>query len=340
MVEGHPYRTGTKVTRGPSSLPLAPHATAPFALPRHPALVRQPPSRYLGRVRVHLIDGTYELFRHYFAVPSYKRADGTDVAAVRGVVRSVLTMLADGASHVGVATDHVIESFRNDLWPGYKTSEGVPADLLAQFPLLEQALTALGVAVWPMTRYEADDALASAAAEAAGYAQQVVICTPDKDLAQCVVGRRVVQLDRRSGKVLTETGVVEKFGVRPTSIPDYLALVGDSADGYPGLRGWGAASTAAVLSRFRHIESIPADPTKWRLALRGGATLAATLAEQRELALLFKDLATLRTSVRVRATADRLRWPGPRRTFKLVATDLGALQLYEQARDTHAKTRR
>ncbi len=295
---------------------------------------------YPGAVRVHLIDGTYELFRHYFAVPSHKTAAGLEVGAVRGVVRSLLVLLADGATHVGVATDHVVESFRNGLWPGYKTSAGVPRDLLAQFSVLEDTLSALGLVVWPMTRYEADDALASAAAEAAGYAQQVLICSPDKDLAQCVIGRRVVQLDRRSGKVTDERGVVEKFSVRSASIPDYLALVGDSADGYPGLRGWGAASAAAVLSRFRHIEKIPADPAQWRVALRGGATLAATLAEQRELALLFKDLATLRTSVPVRATADRLRWSGPRRTFRRVAAELGAPQLFDQAREIHAKTRR
>jgi len=304
------------------------------------ALRRHAPGRYPTAVRVHLVDGTYELFRHYFALPSHRTDDGAEVAAVRGVVRSMLALLDEGATHVGVATDHVIESFRNVLWPGYKTSAGVPADLLAQFPILERALSALGLVVWPMTRYEADDALASAAAQAVGYAQQVLICTPDKDLAQCVAGRRVVQLDRRSGKVLTERGVVEKFGVRPSSIRDYLALVGDSADGYPGLPGWGAKSAAAVLAKFRHIEDIPVDSARWRLPLRGAAALAATLAEQRETALLFKDLATLRTSVRVRATADRLRWPGPRRSFKRMAEYLGAPQLYGQAREIHARTRR
>ena len=282
-------------------------------------------------MRVHLVDGTYELFRHYYAVPSSKAADGAEVGAVRGVVRSMLAMLAGGATHLGVATDHVIESFRNDLWPGYKTSAGVPADLLAQFPLLEDALSALGVVVWPMVKYEADDALASAAAAAADYAEQVLICTPDKDLAQCVSGTRVVQLHRRANKVIDEDAVIAKFGVPPASIPDYLALVGDSADGYPGLPGWGAKSAAAVLSKFHHIEDIPADPGRWQLPLRGAAVLAATLRDQRDLAMLFKDLATLRTTVRVHATADRLRWAGPRKGFRQVAERLGVPGLADQA---------
>lgn len=283
-------------------------------------------------MRVHLVDGTYELFRHYFALPSSKASDGTEVAAVRGVVRSMLALLEGGATHLGVATDHVIESFRNDLWPGYKTDAGVAPELLAQFPVLEEALTALGVVVWPMKKYEADDALASAAAEASGYAEQVLICTPDKDLAQCVVRKRVVQLDRRVGKVVDEAGVVAKFGVRPESIPDYLALVDDSADGFPGLPGWGAKSAAAILSKFRHLEDIPTDPADWRLPLRGTAALAATLQEQRKLALLFRKLATLHTSVRVRATEDRLRWTGPRRSFQRVADYLRAPQLVDQAK--------
>jgi 5'-3' exonuclease len=289
-------------------------------------------------VRVHLVDGTYELFRHYFVVPSHTAPDGVEVAAVRGVVRSVLSMLEGGATHVGVATDHVIESFRNGLWPGYKTGAGVAPELLAQFPILEDALETLGVVVWPMTKYEADDALASAAAEAAGYAQQVLICTPDKDLAQCVVGDRVVQLDRRKDKVTNEAGVVEKFGVRPKSIPDYLALVGDSADGFPGLPGFGAKTAATVLAKFHHIEQVPASSAQWGLPLRNAPALAATLVQERKLALLFKDLATLRTTVRVRATADRLRWTGPRRTFARVAEYLGAPQLLDQAR-TLAATR-
>jgi 5'-3' exonuclease len=273
-------------------------------------------------MQVHLLDGTYELFRHYFAVPSSKDEHGLEVGAVRGVLRSVAGMLEGGVTHLGVATDHVIESFRNAMWPGYKTSAGVAPELLGQFELLEEALDALGVVVWPMTRYEADDALAAAAKETAAYAEQVLICTPDKDLAQCVVGRHVVQLNRRTGDVLDEAGVVAKFGVPPASIPDYLALVGDSADGYPGLPGWGAKTTATVLAKFGHIESIPADAAAWDLPLRGAPALSATFVEQRRLALLFKDLATLRTSVRVRATPERLRWTGPRRAFKRVAARL------------------
>ncbi len=283
-------------------------------------------------MRVYLIDGTYELFRHYFAVPSYKGADGTEIAAVRGVVRSVMGMLDGGATHIGVATDHVVESFRNDMWPGYKTSAGVAAELLAQFPILEEALDALGVVVWPMTKYEADDALASAAAEAAGYAEQVLICTPDKDLAQCVVRKRVVQLDRRSGKITDEAGVIDKFGVAPESIPDYLALVGDSADGFPGLSGFGKTTARLLLAKFKHLENIPEKASAWELPLRGAPALAATLTEQRKLALLFKDLATLRRSVPVRATEERLRWTGPRRSFGRVAAYLGAPQLVEQAK--------
>jgi 5'-3' exonuclease len=283
-------------------------------------------------VQVHLVDGTYELFRHYYAVPSSKTADGVEVGAVRGVLRTVLLLLKEGATRVGVATDRVIESFRNDLWPGYKTSAGVPADLLAQFPIIEDALAALGVVVWPMVRFEADDALASAAREAAAYAEQVLICTPDKDLAQCVVGFRIVQLDRRSGKVLDEGAVIAKFGVQPTSIPDYLALVGDSADGFPGLPGWGAKSAAAVLAKFRHLEAIPDDHAAWGLPVRGAPGLAATLAAQRDLAMLFKDLATLRTTVPVRATSERLHWTGPRRTFRHIAGRLGVPQLFDEAK--------
>jgi 5'-3' exonuclease len=284
-------------------------------------------------VQVYLVDGTYELFRHYFALPSSVGEGSIEIAAVRGVVRSVLSLLDSGVSHLGVATDHVIESFRNDLWPGYKTSAGVPDDLLAQFPILEEGLSALGVVVWPMKKYEADDALASAAREASSYAEQVVICTPDKDLAQCVVDDRVVQLDRRANNTINEDAVIAKFGVPPSSIPDYLALVGDSADGFPGLPGWGAKSAAAVLSRFLHIEDIPADSADWGVPVRGASVLADTLKEQRDLAVLFKDLATLRTSVRVRASAERLRWAGPRRSFKRVAERLGAPQLLEQAKN-------
>ena len=206
-------------------------------------------------MNVHLVDGTYELFRHYFAVPPAQAADGTQIAAVRGVLGSVLGMLESGVTHIGVATDHIIASFRNDLWPGYKSGEGVAPDLLAQFPILEQGLAALGVTVWPMDEFEADDALASAAAKAAPDAEQVLICTPDKDLAQCVAGTHIVQFDRRANKLFDEAGVIAKFGVPPVSIPDYLALVGDSADGFPGIRGWGAKSAATLLARYRHIQT-------------------------------------------------------------------------------------
>jgi 5'-3' exonuclease len=263
-------------------------------------------------VEVHLLDGTYELFRHFFAVPSHQDRGGTEVGAVRGVMGTVLTILEDGATHLGVATDHVIESFRNDLWPGYKTGAGVDPSLMAQFPLLEQAIEALGVRVWAMVEQEADDAMAAAAEGAAadGRVEQVLICTPDKDLAQCVVDGRVVQLDRRSGRLFDEGGVREKFGVGPASIPDWLALVGDSADGFPGLPGWGAKSASAVLARYEHLEEIPADAGSWDVAVRGAPKLAATLVAQRDFALLFRGLATLRTDAEVGAVDD-WRWRGP-----------------------------
>lgn len=262
---------------------------------------------------VYLIDGTYELFRHFYAVPSAKDAAGREVGAVRGVVRSVLSMIAGGATYIGVATDHVIESFRNDLWPGYKTGEGIDPDLYAQFPMLEEALAALGVAVWPMIEFEADDALASAAAiaERDPRVERVVICTPDKDLAQCVRGTRVVQMHRRSRATVDEAGVVAKFGVPPPSIPDYLAVVGDAADGYPGLKGWGAKSAAAVLAKFGHLEAIPEDYRTWGVNAASPGALAATLARERDRAMLFRDLATLRTHLPLFDTVDALRWQGP-----------------------------
>jgi 5'-3' exonuclease len=286
-----------------------------------------------GRVKVFLVDGTYELFRHYFAVPSRKAADGMEVGAVGGVLSSLLGMLREGVTHVGVATDHVIESFRNDLWPGYKTGAGVAPDLLAQFPVLEQALVALGVATWPMVEYEADDALASAAAQAAGYAEQVLICTPDKDLGQCVMDGHVVQFDRRARKLIDEPGVVAKFGVPPASIPDYLALVGDSADGFPGLPGWGAKSAAAVLAKFGHLKSIPAQPSAWGVNIRGAGILAQVLEEQMDRALLFKDLATLRTDAPIDASAEAVRWHGPRADFEALSVRLGVPALAAQARE-------
>jgi 5'-3' exonuclease len=273
---------------------------------------------------VHLVDGTYELFRHYHALPSALDADGREVEAVRGVLKSVLGMFQHGATHVGVATDHVVESFRNRLWRGYKTSAGVEADLLAQFPVLEVALTALGVTVWPMVEYEADDALAAAAFKASTdrKVDQVIICTPDKDLAQCVQGSRIVQLNRRTRTTLDEPAVIKKFGVTPSSIPDYLALVGDSADGYPGIEGWGAKSAASVLSRFGHLEAIPDDWKAWHANATRPAHLASTLARDRTLAYLFRDLATLRTDVPVFDSVDDLQWHGPRPEFADLAAFL------------------
>ena len=268
-------------------------------------------------MQVHLVDGTYELFRHFYAWPSMRDADGREVGAVKGVLASILGMTKDGATHIGVATDHVIESFRNGLWPGYKTGEGIDPDLLAQFPLLEEALQALGIVVWPMVEFEADDALASAAALAAGdaRAERVWICTPDKDLAQCVRGNRVVQLDRRKRAERDEAGVIAKFGVPPASIPDYLALVGDAADGYPGLRGWGAKSAAAVLARYGHFEAIPADPLAWNVSVANPRGLSEVLRTEWDRALLFRDLATLRCNIPLFERVEELRWRGPADAF-------------------------
>ena len=277
-------------------------------------------------LKVYLVDGTYELFRHYYALPSARDSEGREVAAVRGVVASILGMISEGSRHIAVATDKVIESFRNGLWPGYKTGEGIDADLLAQFPLLEDVLTAAGVVVWPMIDFEADDALAAAAAIATGdpRVEQVIICTPDKDLAQCVRGTRVVQLNRRTRITYDEAGVVQKFGVPPPSIPDYLALVGDSADGYPGLPGWGAKSAAAVLAKFGHLESIPVDSRGWGVNAMNASSLASTLSAERERALLFRTLATLRTDIRLFDDVDELRWAGPTPAFSEIAERLEA----------------
>jgi 5'-3' exonuclease len=284
---------------------------------------------------VYLIDGTYELFRHYYAVPPARDADGREVAAVRGVVASILGMISAGATHVGVATDHVIESFRNRMWPGYKTGEGIDPELKSQFPLLEEALTALGVAVWPMVEYEADDALAAAAVAAARSpdVDRVVICTPDKDLAQCVRGTRVVQMIRRTRTIRDEAGVRAKFGVGPESIPDYLALVGDSSDGYPGLSGWGEKSAAAVLAKFIHLEAIPDDPATWRVNASNAGGLARTLVANRELALLFRDLATLRTDIALFDSVDALRWDGPTAEFAALAAQLDSAVTQPRPRD-------
>jgi 5'-3' exonuclease len=275
-------------------------------------------------MQVHLIDGTYELFRHYYALPKVRDSKGQEVAAVRGVLASLMGMLGHGATHMGVATDHVIESFRNNLWPGYKTGEGVEPELLAQFPLLEEALSALGIVVWRMVEFEADDALAAAAKAAADdpRVERVIICTPDKDLAQCVRGTRVVQLDRRKNATRDQSGVVAKFGVEPGSIPDYLALVGDSADGFPGLPGWGAKSAAAVLAKFNHLESIPADWREWGVNVASPKALSSTLVANLDQALLFRVLATLRTDVPVFDSVDQLEWKGPTADFAPLAARL------------------
>ncbi len=259
-------------------------------------------------MQVHLVDGTYELFRHYFAVPSEVDEKGREVGAVLGVVRSVLSMIDQGATHVGVATDHVVESFRNELYPGYKTSEGVPRDLLSQFPILEDSLQAVGIVVWPMIEFEADDAMASAAAKAAQDKRvtKVIICTPDKDLAQCVSGTRIVQLDRRRNIVRDEAGVIAKFGVRPESIPDYLAVVGDTADGYPGVKGWGEKGAASVLSRYPHLEDIPRNWREWPASIGRAQRLAESLFASWEDALLFRKLATLRLDAPVFDSVDEL----------------------------------
>jgi 5'-3' exonuclease len=264
-------------------------------------------------LKIHVVDGTYELYRHFYALPPAKNRDGQEVAAVRGVMHSIRGLVQDGATHIGVATDHVIESFRNTLWPGYKTGEGIDPALWAQFPLLEEALGAWGLTVWPMVEVEADDALASAAAKAAldPRVDQVIICSPDKDLAQCVRGTRVVQRDRVRRVTRDEAGVVARFGVPPASIPDYLALVGDASDGFPGLPGWGAKSAAALLARFGHIESIPDDYRAWGVDVARARSLSATLARDRELARLFRELATLRTDVPVFESVDELAWRGP-----------------------------
>jgi 5'-3' exonuclease len=282
---------------------------------------------------VHLIDGTYELFRYFFAVPSAKDAAGQEIGAVRGVLGSVLSMIEAGATHLGVATDHVVESFRNDLYFGYKTSEGVAPELLSQFPILEEALQAMGVLVWPMVEFEADDALASAAAKAAQdhRVTRVIICTPDKDLGQSVVGSRVVQLDRRRDALRDEAGVLTKFGVKPQSIPDYLAVVGDSADGFPGIAGWGAKAAALVFSRYPHLEDIPKEARNWDPSIRRATRLAESLFAAWDDALLFRTLATLRLDVPVFESIDDLLWKGPRPEFERMCKRLSAPELLRRA---------
>jgi 5'-3' exonuclease len=286
-------------------------------------------------VIVHLVDGTFELFRYFLSpAAAFDREAPPELRAVRGVVGSVLGMLEGGATHLGVATDHVIESFRNAMWADYKTGEGIDPVLYGQFEPLETALGALGVVVWPMVEFEADDALAAAAVMAAGDArvEQVVICTPDKDLAQCVRGDRIVQLDRRTGEQRNAVGVQAKYGVPPESIPDWLALVGDSADGYPGLPGWGSRSAALVLSRYEHLEHIPGMAMHWDVPVRGALRLATTLTEQQERARLFRALATLRTDAPIKTDVDGLGWTGPRDDFAAWAERLGTPALLDRAR--------
>jgi len=283
-------------------------------------------------MKVHLIDGTYELFRHFYGAPGHLDAEGKEVGAVRGVVASLVGLLRDGATHMGVATDHVVESFRNEMWPGYKRGDGIDPILLAQFSPLEAALGTLGITVWAMDRYEADDALASAAAQLVSdpRVERIYLCTPDKDLAQSVVGNRVVQLDRRARVVRDADGVRDKFGVGPESIPDYLALVGDTSDGYPGVRGWGAKSAAAVLGRYRFLEAVPTDPGEWDVAVRGAGRLAAALASQWQEALLFRDLAMLRIDAIRVDDSEALRWNGPTDEFAAWCERVGSVGLAEQ----------
>ena len=289
-----------------------------------------------GRIPVvHLVDGTYELFRHHFAVPSHVTAEGVEVAATRGVLGSMLGLLADGATHVGVATDRVVESFRNDLFEGYKTGEGTPPELFAQFPLLEAALEAAGFTVFAMVAHEADDAMGAAAVRAAAdpRVDAVHVCTPDKDLAQVVDDvAGIAQLDRRRETLYDRAGVVDKFGVEPGSIPDWLALVGDTADGIPGLPGWGAKSSATVLARYGHLESIPADAADWDIAVRGAVKLAATLVERRDDADLYRHLATLDLDAPVMDDVEDLRWTGPADHLEAVCAHIDARRLAERAR--------
>jgi 5'-3' exonuclease len=289
-------------------------------------------------LEVYLVDGTYELFRHFYAMPPHSNDRGEEVAATRGVLGSIAGMLESRVTHIGVATDHVIESFRNDLWPGYKTSEGVDPRLLSQFPLLEEALEAMGVVVWPMAELEADDALAGAALSLSKFSKvsRMYICTPDKDLAQCIRDNRVVQMDRRARQVRNEAGVREKFGVQPMSIPDYLALVGDTADGYPGLTGWGERSAAAVIGLYGHLEAVPRTAEEWKVKVRAADRLAKTLHENFKLALLFRDLATLRTKEPKITAPDQIRWRGPRPAFAAICQRLDDDQLVNRVAEIAA----
>ncbi len=337
---GCQWSARTELVLSPNDQPLNEVIIAfPFRVLRGPMPKRQAPNMTPQSERtghgfeVHLIDGTYELFRHFFALPPSSDASGQEIAAVRGVVTSVLSMIERGATHMGVATDHVIESFRNDLYSQYKTGEGITPRLLSQFPILEEALQALGVVVWPMIEFEADDALAAAAFKCAqdDRVERVVICTPDKDLSQCVQGSRVVQLDRRRNILRDEHGIIEKFGVGPASIPDYLAVVGDAADGYPGVVGWGAKAAASVLSIYPHLEDIPKYPHQWNASIRGASRLSASLTDAWDDAVLFRTLATLRLDPLVFDVVDDLRWNGPLVTFEAICGRMKAPELFRRA---------
>ncbi len=290
-------------------------------------------------MKIHLVDGTYELFRHYYAIPKRRNSKKEEIAAARGVVISMLQLLTE-ATHIAVATDYVIESFRNDLWPDYKDGTGIAPDLYSQFRVLEEALASLNIIVWPMIEFEADDALGAGASIGAADSrvEQVVICTPDKDLAQCVSGDRVVQLDRRRKRLLNEQGVVAKFGVLPESIPDYLALVGDSSDGYPGIPGWGAISAARVLIKFKHLENIPKDVVNWKVDVANAGRLSSTLKANWENVLLFRHLATLVLDGPVKNSVDDLRWTGPTKAFAETCVRLEAPDLMQRA-ETLAESR-
>lgn len=284
-------------------------------------------------MKIHLIDGTYELFRNHFGAPPKKAPNGREVGATLGLIRSLLMLLTSpGVTHVAVAFDHVIESFRNELFAGYKTGEGVDPNLLAQFPLAEEAASALGVVVWPMVEFEADDALGTAAArfKKNKTVEQILICSPDKDLTQLVSGDRIVCWDRRRDIIINEAGVVEKFGVSPQSIPDWLALVGDSADGYPGIPGWGAKSASVVLAQYKHMESIPNDPNKWQVSsISSGraASLAESLAQRRDEARLYKKLATIRKDVPLMEKLADLKWQGARHRLNELCAEMGDVKI-------------
>ena len=285
-------------------------------------------------MKVHLVDGTYELFRHYFGAPSHITSEGYEVGATRAVLASMLSLLEQGATHIGIATDHTITSFRNELYEGYKDGSDIDPDISGQFHILEDLLEAAGFIIFPMVEFEADDALASAAVRSTvdKRVDQVVICTPDKDLGQCLTpDHKIVQYDRRKKLEMNYEAIIEKFGVRPESIPDYLGLMGDTADGFPGLQGWGAKSSSNVLAVYNHIEHIPEDHEKWEVSVRGAKKLAATLNENQSLALLFRQIATLSYDAPTFGSIDELHWEGPGSDFVQIAEKLDSTRLIERA---------